>query len=324
MKKISNSIYRILALLSLGIFFVTCNNNIEDLGAKVKPVLTSNGSTSITVSEGTDAVLSFKLDKAINEPIQYRLVLINDQNTAADQIDYIIPGCRSNDPDCFAIEENGGPLGYVFEIPAYTKEYSVNISTILDDLNESNETLKLQVISNRTLLGKVDDLFYNITITNTISNDLNIRLNWGGTFKSEGLEVENCDLDMDLELYNSNGDLVESSYENCPESLVLNSTELADGTYTLFVSLWTTDGYLEPINIPANIQFIKPGTNFNETYNISSFFPMQDGGIGDGNPDAGIEYTIVKSGLTYSIKDKNGSTVFAGKNAFKTKGSRKN
>jgi hypothetical protein len=322
MKRLINYKYSILAILSLTMVFIACNDDVEDLGKKEKPVLTANGPTSVTVSEGNDAVLKFKLNKAINEPIQYRLVILNDESNATDQDDYVIPGCRSNDPGCVAIEENGGPVGYIFEIPAYTTEYDVNIATIFDDLGEQPETLKLKVISNRTLLGTVDELYYTVTINNSASNDLNIRFNWGGTFTSGGQEIDNCELDLDLELYDSNGDLLDFSYSNCPESLILNSSTLADGTYTLFASLWTTSGYSENVNIPAKITFIKPGTAFNESFDLSSFFPMQDGGLDDGNPNAGVEYTIVKAGTTYTITDANGDTVFQGRNSKNIKSSR--
>lgn len=311
MKKISNLKYLILSLLFIGIFSIACNEE-ENIGKKEKPELTANGDTSIIVTEGTDAMLKFKLSKAINKPIQYRLVML-DESSATDQDDYVIPGCRSNDPDCVAIEENGGPVGYIFEIPAYTTEYSVNVTTIFDDLSEGDEHLKLKVISNRTLLGTVNELFYDITIQNSVSDDLNIRLNWEGTFTSGTETVDNCTLDMDLELYDSDFNLLDFSYSNCPEGLILETSTLADGTYYLDASLWTTSGYSETVNIPANLTFIKPGSNFNETYDLSTYFPMQDGGLDDGNGNAIIEYTIVKSGTIYTITDPDGATVFQGK-----------
>jgi hypothetical protein len=324
MKKISNLKYLILSLLFIGIFSIACNEE-ENLGKKVKPELTANGETSLTVSEGTDAVLKFKLDKALNKPIQYRLVML-DESTATDQNDYVIPGCRSNDPDCVAIEENGGPVGYVFEIPAYTTEYSVNISTILDDFNEADEVLRLKVISNRTLLGTVNELFYNVTIQNSVSNDLSIRLNWSGTFMSGGEEIDNCELDMDLELYDASLNIIDDSYSSCPESIILNTATFADGTYYLAASLWDTFGYSENVNIPAKVTFIKQGTNFNTTLDVSSFFPMQDGGLSNGNSNALVFYTIVKSGNIYTITDVDNATVFQGKHVnfnFKGKTKRK-
>lgn len=317
MKKISIYKYLILAVIAFGGLFIACDDDVEDLGKKEKPELTADGPTSITVTEGNDAILNFKLSKAINEPIQYRLVLL-DESSATDQDDYVIPGCRSNDPDCVAIPENGGPVGYIFEIPPYTTEYSVNIATIFDDLGEGDENLKLKVISNRTLLGTVGELVYNITIQNAVSDDLNIRFDWSGTFTSGTESLDNCStLDMDLELYDSDFNLIDFSYSNCPESLVLSTADLPDGTYYLDASLWSTGGFFENINIPANLTFIKPGSAFNETYNLSSLFPMQDGGLDDGNSDAIIEYTIVKAGNVYTITNPDGDTVFEGKNANK-------
>lgn len=322
MKKILKYNYFLLAIVALSTAFIACNDDEEDLGKKDKPVLTANGPTDITVSEGNDAVLKFKLNKAINEPIQYRLVILNDESTATDQDDYVIPGCRSNDPGCVAIEENGGPVGYIFEIPEYTTEYEVNIATFLDDYSETPEKLRLKVISNRTLLGTVGELYYTVNINNSASEDLNIRFNWNGSFTSGGNQVDNCDLDLDLELYDSNFDLIDFSYSNCPESLLLDTSALADGTYTLVASLWTTAGYTENINIPAFLTFIKPGTVFNETYDLSTYFPMQDGGLDDGNSNAFVEYTIVKAGSTYTITDTNGAIVFEGRHGKKYKSQR--
>jgi hypothetical protein len=313
MKKIVNYKYSILALFSLSMVFIACNDDVEDLGKKEKPVLTANGPTDITVSEGNDAILKFKLNKAINEPIQYRLVIINEGSSATDQDDYVIPGCRSNDPDCVAIEENGGPVGYIFEIPAYTTEYDVNIAAIFDDFAEAPETLKLKVISNRTLLGVVDELYYTININNSTTNDLSIRLNWSGTFMSGGNEIDNCDLDMDLELYDSNLNIIADSYNNCPESIIIDTATAANGTYYLAASLWDTFGYLENVNIPASITFIKQGTAFNTTLDISSSFPMQAGGLNNGNSNAAVIYTIIKNGTTYTITDSNNTTVFQGR-----------
>ena len=321
MKKINKYIYLLLATICVGMLIVACNDDVEDLGKKDKPVLTANGPTNITVAEGDDAILRFKLNKAISEPIQYRIVILNDGTSATDQDDYVIPGCRSNDPGCVAIEENGGPVGYIFEIPEFTTEYEVNIATIFDDLPEGQETLRLQIISNRTLLGTVQDLFYTVTINNSASNDLHVRLNWDGTFMEGTNQIDNCDLDMDLELYSATGDLLDFSYSNCPEQLILDSS-LPNGTYTLFASLWTTAGHLVNVNIPANITFIKPGTASNSTYDISSFFPMQAGGLDDGNPNAGVEYTIVKTGTNFLITDENGATVFNGRQTKVIKSSR--
>lgn len=311
MKKISNYKYYILSLLVLSIVCTGCNEE-ENLGKKEKPELTANGDTSITVSEGTDAVLRFKLSKAINKPVQYRLVML-EESSATDQDDYVIPGCRSNDPDCVAIEENGGPVGYIFEIPAYTTEYSVNVATLFDDFGEADEHLKLKVISNRTLLGTVNDLFFDITIQNSVSDDLSIRLNWNGTFTSGENQIDNCDLDLDLELYDASLNIIDDSYSNCPESIVINTATTPNGTYYLAASLWDTFGYAENINIPAKITFLKQGTAFNNTLDISSYFPMQAGGLANGNSDAVVVYTIVKNGTTYTITDVNNTAVFQGK-----------
>ncbi|RAK22773.1 hypothetical protein B0I03_104299 [Flavobacterium aquaticum] len=301
------------ALFSSLVIITSCNDDDVDLGSKVKPVLTSS-TTTFTAKEGDVVTLDFTLDKAINKPIQYRLVML-DESTATDLEDYSIPGCRSNDPDCVAIEENGGPVGYIFEIPAYTTSYSVDIS-LLNDLDiESTENLKLKVVSNRTLLGTVGDLVFDINIEN--SSDLVIDLNWSGTFDDGGTTVDNCDLDMDLELIDSDGNYIDFSYSNCPEQLTL-STSMPDGTYYLDVSLWTTSGYSQPINIPASVTFNKPGIPLVETENVSSYFPMDQGGLDDGNSNAIITFEITKVGHTFTITNPDNQVVFQGRIAKRT------
>ncbi len=306
------------ALFSSLVIITSCNDDDVNLGSKVKPVLTSSN-TTFTAKEGDVVTLDFTLDKAINKPIQYRLVML-DESTATDLEDYSIPGCRSNDPDCVAIEENGGPVGYIFEIPAYTTSYSVDIS-LLNDLDiESTENLKLKVVSNRTLLGTVGDLVFDINIEN--SSDLVIDLNWSGTFDDGGTTVDNCDLDMDLELLDSNFDYIDFSYNNCPEQLTL-STSMPDGTYYLDVSLWTNSGYNQPVNIPALVTFNKPGIPLVETENVSSYFPMNQGGLDDGNSNAIITFEIKKVGHTFTIKNPDNQVVFQGRIA-KRSGNRVN
>lgn len=314
MKKINIIRFLFTSILFSSLVIITaCNDDDVDLGSKVKPVLTST-TTTFTAKEGDVVTLEFTLDKAINKPIQYRLVML-EENTATDLEDYSIPGCRSNDPDCVAIEENGGPVGYIFEIPAYATSYSVDIA-LLNDLDiESTENLKLKVISNRTLLGTVGDLVFDINIEN--SSDLVIDLNWSGSFDDNGTMVDNCELDMDLELIDSEGNYIDFSYNNCPEQLIL-STALADGTYYLDVSLWTTFGYSQPINIPASVIFNKPGIPLSETEDVSSYFPMDQGGLNDGNSNAIITFEITKEGHTFTITNPDSDIVFQGRKAKRT------
>jgi hypothetical protein len=306
------------ALFSSIVMLTGCNDDDVNLGHNVKPVLTSS-TTTYTAKEGDVITLEFTLDKAINKPIEYRLVML-DESTATDLEDYSIPGCRSNDPDCVAIEENGGPVGYIFEIPAYTTNYSLDISLLNDLEIESTENLKLKVVSNRTLLGTVGDLVFDINIEN--SSDLVIDLNWSGTFDDGGNMVDNCDLDMDLELLDSNFDYIDFSYNNCPEQLTL-STSMPDGTYYLDVSLWTTSGYFQPINIPASVTFNKPGIPLLETEDISSYFPMDQGGLDDGNSNAIITFEITKAGHNFTITNPDNQVVFNGRKA-KRAGNRRN
>ncbi len=78
------------AFFSSLVIITSCNDDDINLGSKVKPVLTSS-TTTFTAKEGDVVTLDFTLDKAINKPIQYRLVML-DESTATDLEDYSIPG----------------------------------------------------------------------------------------------------------------------------------------------------------------------------------------------------------------------------------------
>ncbi len=154
MKKTFNKIIILLALTLTSLAYFSCNEDDVEFGKKFKPTLTAVNK-SYSVVEGQPLELEFALDKAINDPIEYKLVILPD-GTAEDQLDYYIQdGCLSNNPDCVAIEENGGPVGYVFEFPAYTTNYTLTIETIADYLPEGTENFKVYVLSRRNLKGLV-------------------------------------------------------------------------------------------------------------------------------------------------------------------------
>ena len=50
------------------------------------------------------------------------------------------------------------------------------------------------------------------------------------------------------------------------------------------------EGTHKPINIPASVTFNKPGIPLVETENVSSYFPMDQGGLDDGNSNAIIKF----------------------------------
>lgn len=311
-KKFSKNIITLVALTFLILSSCNTDESLPRQGNKPEVTLESD---NITVNEGETATFRLNLSRAINDAVDFKIEVVG--GTAIDGEDFDM-----SQFDIPSIYE--GDFGYLGQIPAYQAFADFNIDTFFDDGFEDLETVKFKIST--VLEGKgliANETYLTLNINNSVSNDLSIRLNWDGTFESAGETVDNCDLDFDLELYNQDGDVIEFSYSNCPESLTLSATDLADGTYALYISLWTTGGYFENINIPVNVNFFKQGTAFNVTNNLSEFFPMQDGGLLDGNTSAGIEYTITKSGTVFTITNLDGDTVFQARQSKRIRSSRK-
>lgn len=316
MRKIYNKI-TVLALLSLSsLAYFSCNEEDTEFGKKDKPVLSAVNKT-YTVVEGQPFELEFTLDKAVNDPLEYKLVIMPD-GTAEDQVDYYIPdGCLSNDPNCVAIEENGGTVGYVFTVPPYTTNYTLTIETIADFLPEGTENFKVYVLSRRNLKGLVAaDTEMDLTITNYTSTGVLTRLDWSGTYLgTDGEQHDFCDLDLDLELYDAGGNIVESSYSSCPEEII--ATSLVNGNYDIYASFWSLAGATPAPNqdIPFTATVAKQGI-WTRDISFSGVLNTSMVSAEDGNSDAYVYVgRINKSGTTYTLTDANGVQLEQGRHA---------
>lgn len=319
MKKTFNRTILLVALMLSSLVYFSCNDDVE-FGKTEKPIL-SAVSKSYTVTEGQPFELKFKLDKAINDPIEYKLVIVPN-GTAEDQLDYYIQdGCLSNNPDCVAIEENGGVVGYVFEVPAYTTNYTLRIETIADYIPEGTENFKVYVLSRRNLKGLVaDGTEMDLTINNFVSTNLKTTFDWSGTYLGvDGEQHDFCDLDLDLEYYDAGSNVVEFSYSNCPESI--ETASLANGNYDIYASFWSLAGATPAPNqdIPFKITVSKQGI-FNRELSFSGLLNTSMVSGEDGNPNAYVYVgTINSNGNIYTFTDNNGVQLEQGKSAKKPK-----
>lgn len=320
MKITVNKIIYLVALTLSSLIYVSCNDDEDDLGKKNKPTL-SAVSKSYSVIEGQPIDLQFTLDKAINDPIEYKLI-IAPNGTAEDQLDYYIQnGCLSNDPSCVAIEENGGPVGYVFEVPPYTTNFTFTIETIADFIPEGTENFKVYVVSRRNLKGLVaEGTEMNITINNLTSTNLSTTLDWTGTYLGiDGQPHDFCDIDLDLELYDAGGNVVESSYTSCPENI--ETSALANGNYDIFASFWTLGAATPAPNqdIPFTVTVAKQGV-FSREIAFSGVLNTDMVSAENGNPNAYVYVgTINRNGTTYTLTDSNGVQLEQGKTSSSSK-----
>jgi len=315
MKKALNKI-ALLSLLSLSsLAYFSCDDDTE-FGKKDKPTLSIVNKT-YSVVEGQPFELQFTLDKAINDPIEYKLVIKPD-GTAEDQMDYYIQdGCLSNNPDCVAIEENGGPVGYVFTVPAYTTNYTLTIETIADYLPEGTESFKVYVLSRRNLKGLVaEDTEMELSINNLTSSELLTRFDWTGTYMGiDGEEHDFCDLDLDLEMYDGGGNIVEFSYSSCPEEIITSS--LPNGNFDIYASFWSLAGATPAPNqdIPFTVTVAKQGV-WTRDITFSGILNTSMVTAENGNSDAYVYVgTVNRSGNIYTLTDSNGVQLEQGRHA---------
>lgn len=311
-----NKLYKITAVFVaslLGGTLFSCQED-ESLPRAGKPVV-SVVTPIVTVVEGEDAVFTLKVSNPINDPIQFRI--------------QVVEGDAVEDED-FSMENFGlpsvfeGEFGYIGVIPAYQSQADFSIKTILDELPEETKSVKFKITS--VLQGKgfiSETTFVDVNIQNFVGTDLVATFEWSGDYLP-GVDVCDADfgLDFDLELYGASPMPIATSYSSCPEEIVLEGT-LADGVYTLDASLWqgngnnTTSGFA-----PVTITFTKAGV-FSQTVDLSAKFPLADGGLNEGNPDAITTFTITKSGTTYTVVDDTDTQVAQGRLASKNRIGRK-
>ncbi|NHN26050.1 hypothetical protein FIA58_010220 [Flavobacterium jejuense] len=322
MKYLSKNIKAILVSVIVLSFLASCQED-DSLTRRGKPGISITEKT-ITVIEGETATFNLSLDYAVQNKLDIRIEPLDendnpipvtepdgDPNSGNGYIrldfeDFNVPYGTWFEGGYFNYGYQGG-TGYIVTYPAYTKDFQIDIETIRDIFPENTKTFKFR-LSATSLIEAVLDEVITLNIENYVGTELITTFSWDGDYVNDACG----DLDLDLELY-LNGVFTNFSYSNCPESLTISGSD-TDGTYTLDASLWTTNGVTNPdnINIPATINFAKPGV-FNETVDLSSLFPLNDGGLDDGNPNAITTFTIVKSGTTYLITNSSNSTIATGR-----------
>ncbi|VXB47090.1 conserved exported hypothetical protein [Flavobacterium sp. 9AF] len=284
-------------LLGLGLLLTMSCNTDDHTGdstrttSDAKATLNLNFSQSTVYNEENQDVLTYtiSLDKPQIADVVAYVSLVSGTATEGEDFNY----------------------DHSITIPAYQLSATGSISILYDETYEPTETFTLKIGDERFANANFDPQEITVQIGN--SDNLRIELSWDGTFNGNNGSTDFCDIDMDLELLDSGGNYVETSYSSCPEEIIISSL-MPDDTYTLVVSLWTNDGETAAINIPANVEFSKIGGQTpTESLDVSNYFLLSDGGLDDGNSNAYIEYTIVKTGQTYTITDQNSAQVFQGR-----------
>ncbi|WP_047545289.1 hypothetical protein [Psychroserpens sp. Hel_I_66] len=326
-KKIS---YTLVIIFLFGFLTVSCEDD-DSIPRRGKPKLNLN-TNAVTVTEGEDAVFVLDVEYPVSEKIDIRIDILDDEgnpvvtanptggdattgNGFYDRVEFDdieVPYPTWFESGYFQYGYQGGS-GYIASFPPFTETIELNIETLQDFAQEGSKTINLRLSATSLMQATIEEDI-SITITDFTGSDLVTRLNWAGDYLESGADACDIDagLDLDLELI-FNGEYIQTSYNDCPEELVILGSD-ADGTYTIDASFWTANGNTssENANVPASIEFMKAGV-FVESVDLSSLFPLNDGGLNDGNGDAITSFTIEKIGNTYTILDSNNTQIAQGR-----------
>lgn len=287
--------------------FVSCeDDDLDGMTALPKSQATSNV-TSITLTEGETDVIPFTIDKPINKPSQFK-ILVKDGNIS--QTDIFV-GDQEMDAD------TGVPhKGFEITVPAYSDSFDIPVEAIYDILPEGTETATLEISAAgvRTILIPGNTHEVDVTINNIATTNFTFRMEWDTTYVGiDGDEHSACDFDLDLEIYTASfGGPIATSYGDCPEEINFGAGDLADGDYWLIPSFWTVASVVAPetdFQIPASLTFAKDGVWY-ETVDLTDQWDTATGGAQEGNPDAYlVKYVLTVSGTTYTVTDADSGTV---------------
>ncbi|MEZ4803238.1 MAG: hypothetical protein R2797_10735 [Gelidibacter sp.] len=327
MKK--TSLYLTAFISLIGIFASSCQDD-DSIERRGKPTVTVENKT-VTVTEGETATFNLNVEYPVANKIDIRIDVLDEQGNPIvvvepadgdansgngyvpiDLDDIVVPYNTWFDSGYFQYGYQGGS-GYIATFPPGVSSFDIDIETLQDELPNATKTVTLRFTATNLLEVLIDEEV-TINIENYVGEDLITRLNWAGDYLDSGEEACDIDtgLDLDLELI-YDGDYVQTSYDFCPEELIILGTD-PDGTYTIDASFWTGNGNTsaDNLNIPVTIDFIKPGV-FSQTVDLSSLFPLNDGGLNDGNDNAITSFTVEKTGTIYTVTDSNNTQIAQGR-----------
>lgn len=289
----------ILSSIVFSITFLGCDENdlspVIDESAKPTVTLTS-ATTSINESGSPTFTFTIQLDKPIKTTTSFSATQVG--GNATEGIDFELDNAV---------------------IPAYVTSTTMEV-VIFDDITvEGDETIELQIAPNNVSdsYEVLETPTITINIENNASDDFLFKMDWDAIYlDSDGHEHHLCDFDFDLELYDSDFNLLDASYSSCPEEILIPAGELADGDYWLVPSFWTAASGTPPaegLDFPTILTLGKPGVTL-ESVDLTGTWNSVDGGFVEGNPDAYlVKYVLSISGTTYTVTDVDtGIVVFQG------------
>ena len=317
-----------LALLSLLGTFVSCSDDEDATDQRIVKSVVTVDQTSFSITEGETATVNFTTNIPLNLRSDFKLELVGGTGSF---LDYTVEGDQNPNTDDETILDDGyGIIGHKVTLAPYATTGSFDITPFLDFLPEGTETLVFRFYAMGNAKTLVDPASETITVTvaNGTSNDVVTVVDWSqdyrdsfGTLTSPTYLASNdnsygyCDYDFDLEIFDGGFNYFDTSYNSCPETITILSTD-PDDTYYIAPSFWTNAvaaGHdpVDEIAFKVKVTIAKPGvwvyeTNYNDQWNST------DGGSAEGNPDGFVvTAALIKTGSTYVLEDFNTGDVLA-------------
>lgn len=318
--KITKYILLSLSLLSLFSCDYNSKDNLEDVRGTKSVFRVTQSATSVT--EGGTVTFTVNIDKPVSYDIDFKLELVDNESTGSFR-DFTTSGTETT------IDEGGfsmGKIGYKFVFPAFASSYTFTVTAVSDLTKESQENLKLMLLSAGNGLGLFDSSsqYFNLTINEYVSNDVGIELVWAqNSYDTYGTLVEGTyigtdnkthyfsDYDFDLYLYDSSGADVTAyagATGNHPEMVELLSS-MPDGVYDIYVDLYAPGTTPKtPFNHDLKLNLTKYGV-WSTTVQIPA---------NSSTPFSDYVVSITKAGNNYTVTDYySTNTIISGKHINK-------
>ena len=153
-------------------------------------------------------------------------------------------------------------------IPAYATTATGTLKIKNDCTIEGVENFTLQIGDIRTSNATIPSKTVSFSISNTLSNDLDLTFNFDQDFKIGKDEYSLCEVGYDLDYYLLDADfndtgIYDAATSNCTEHLVMKANELADGTYYIYYDIYNNAGlptvYHNPMDIVTTVEYERCG-----------------------------------------------------------------
>ena len=308
---------------------VSCEDNLQpDYPAGREKPTVSFESATYEVNEGKEIEITLVTDQAINEDMEFQLDIVKANSTAMDVEDFEI-GLDAVDLDWGTVDS------YRVTFPKFESTYKFTLSSILDDIVESDEVAYLKITSRGNLNGEVGAVAMTaVKINQRSSNLLGFSFSWSQEFDFGGTTYSLCDLDFannlsfdnDYLYFDDNGNFVDyiAATADCVEVGELDVDALGAGTWHIQQNLYDNGGLsgagITPaFAIPTTVEYSRGGSVLNGTYVQAAANAVNSDTASD--PDGNflkyvVSFTIDANGIVTLFDATTSTTIGTGKSAL--------